>query len=556
MASLVPLQGALGARRAAHLLRRVSFRFTRARVNELANLSAADAATLLLQHQPLILEQPVYDDATTTGVENITWINPPGTPLPAEDFVLRRWVVAWWLGEAFNDSGAAHKMMLFLHQFNQVTYTSYGNTHFFDYLALMRWGALGNWKKVASKIIMDQCMLRYLNNTSNTANNPQENFAREFLELFTIGKGPQAGQGDYTNYTEDDIIQAAKVLTGCRIQVGGDRSVADAETGIPMGRYATGQHNWTEKKFSPRFQELTIPAVTAAAERTVAKMQEEIQLFVDKVFEQPETAKNFCRRLYRFFVNEKITDEIENDIIVPLADTLRSGNYEIKPVLQQLFSSSHFFAEDNTTSVEKITGGILKSPLDMAYQTISFFGMPVPSPTVNPTQHLRFFAQGVLDRMLLLAGFPLFQASDVAGYPAYYQSPDFSHQWFNSSTIIARYKLPAMLLSGKFTIGNNPNGQLGSILRIVDWTRNSGFFTDPSDPWVLVHELLEALLPKEVDDDRFQYFYNTIFLNGLPAADWTYEWQNYLSSGNDTEVKIPLERLVTAILYSQEYQTM
>ena len=57
-------------------------------------------------------------------------------------------------------------------------------------------------------------MLRYLDNTENNATNPNENYAREFLELFTILKGPQISEGNYTNYTELDIQQAAKVFTG------------------------------------------------------------------------------------------------------------------------------------------------------------------------------------------------------------------------------------------------------------------------------------------------------------------------------------------------------
>ena len=57
-------------------------------------------------------------------------------------------------------------------------------------------------------------MLSYLNNDENTKSNPNENFAREVLELFTIGKGAQAGVGDYTNYTETDVEEAARVLTG------------------------------------------------------------------------------------------------------------------------------------------------------------------------------------------------------------------------------------------------------------------------------------------------------------------------------------------------------
>ncbi len=555
MSSLIPLQGTLGKRRAAHLLRRLSFRFTKERVEELAGMTAAAAIDALLTPVAFELDQPIWDNNTTTEVENVTWINPPGTALPTGiiDAQLRRWLATWWLNEALRDPGNTHKMVLFLHQYNIVTLTAANTTNMFDYMALLRWGAYGNWKKFAKKLILDNAMLRYLNNNTNSANNPQENFAREFLELFTIGKGPQAGPGDYTNYTEDDIVQAAKVLTGCRNKI--DRTIVDTETGIPMGLYNAAAHNWTEKKFSVRLQNLTIPAVTVNSQKTVAKMDEEINLFVNKVFEQDETARNFCRRLYRFYVNEKITSEIENDIIVPLANDFKSGNYEIKPILNKLFASQHFFGEDNTTSVENTIGGMIRSPLDMAFQSMSMFNMPIPSGTANPLTRFRLFSQGVYDRMLTQAGMVIFQASDVAGYPGYYQEPDYSHLWFNSSTIISRYKLGTMLLSGKLTIGGNPNGALGSKVNIAAWAKNSGFFSQPSDAYQLVLELLEMMLPKEVDNDRFTYFYQEVFLDNLPPADWTYEWDNYLNTNDETEVTLALERLVKAIMYSQEFQT-
>jgi uncharacterized protein (DUF1800 family) len=557
MSSLTPLQGTLGTRRAAHLLRRLSFRFTKERIAELANMSASAAVDALLTPVPFELEQPIWDDIDTPDVENITWINPPGTALPAgtQDASFRRWVTTWWLNEALKDPGATHKLTFFFHQYNIVTITAAKTPNVFDHLALLRWATYGNWKNFAKKLVLDNTMLRYLNNNSNTATNPQENFAREFLELFTIGKGEQAGPGDYTNYTEDDIVAAAKVLTGCRTQV--DRTIIDSETGLPKGQYSTSAHNWTEKVFSVRLQNLTIPAVTVNSQKTAAKMDEELSAFINRIFEQDETARNFCRRLYRFFVNEKITSEIENDIIVPLANDFKNGGYEIKPILQKLFKSQHFFGEDNTTSVENFIGGIIRSPLDMALHSISMFNTPIPSGTANPLTRFRFFSQGMVDRMLALGGMPIFQASDVAGYPAYYQYPDYSHQWFNSTTLIARYRLGTMLLSGKLTIGNinTANSSLGTKVNIAAWTRSSGFFTAPSDPYLLVLELLEIMLPKEVDDARFNYFYQDVFLDNLPPADWTYEWDNYINTNIDTEVTLALERLVKAIMYSQEYQT-
>ena len=544
MASLNPLTGPLGHRRAAHLLRRASFRYKKSKVDALALQNADQAVASLLVANPPQMAQPVYDTQGTT------WINPPGLPAPDQDFVLRRYVMSWWVNEALMDEGLGHRMSMFFHQYMVVAANSFGNTHFFDYLSLLQWGALGNFKKLATKLVTDNCMLLYLNNNQNNKQNPNENFAREFFELFTIGKGPQAGTGDYTNYTEDDIIQAAKVFTGFRTNQ--QRTVIDPETGIPMGLVNINLHDTGNKTFSNRFQNATIQGGT-----TPAAAFQELQNFVDLIFAQEEVSKLFCRRLYHWMVGRYITPEIENDIILPLATTFRNANYEIKPVLQQLLQSEHFYDADDTNMSDETFGGLLKSPLDLVLQSINFFDLDqqVPNPLTNPAQHYgQFYSQSVLGHMLSLSGLPLFFPSDVAGYPAYYQEPDLNRQWFNSASVIARYKLPAMLLSGKRVIGDIPNATIIIKLNIAPWVKNSGFFSNPEDPYALVSELLAYTLPEAPDANRLDYFYNTVFLDNLPAADWTYEWQNYLSSNDDSEVKIALERLVNAIMYAPEYQ--
>lgn len=560
MASLTPLTGPLGHRRAAHLLRRASYRYSKTTVDQLASLTANQAAATLLVAHPLQMVQPVFDPNATDPndpVTNETWLLPTGLPLPsgADDPTLRRYVMSWWVNEALYDPGIVHKMAFFFHQYLIVTVNSFGNAHFFDYLNLLRWGAIGNFKKLATKIVLDNCMVRYLNNQQNTVGNPNENFAREYFELFTIGKGPQIAPGDYTNYTEEDIIQAAKVFTGFRTlnpqQFPNTRQYTDPETGIPRCNVQYNLHDSGPKTFTDKFQKTTITGAANAGD-----MFRELDDFVNMVFAQPEVARNFCRRLYRWFVSRNITAEIETDIIEPLATTFRNGNYEIKPVLQQLLQSQHFYDADDSDNSNEIIGGMIKSPLELYLQSITFFSLPIPSPTANPRLHYQqFYSNSVINRMFMPAGMPIFFSSDVAGYPGYYQEPEYSRQWFNSSTIIARYKLPQMLLSGRQSFGTNPNANIYIKLNIVPWTKNSGFFSDPSDPYALVQELVNYMLPEQIDNDRFNYFYLSVFLDNLPPADWTYEWQNYLNTGNETEVKIPLERLINAIMYSPEYQT-
>jgi uncharacterized protein (DUF1800 family) len=549
MASLNTFQGTLGHHRAAHLLRRTSFRYTKARVDQLAAMTADEAVDVLVAQQTPDMDQPVYDNPGTTTVEYISWINPPGQTLPDSDFNLMRRVLGWWLNESLNDEGIGHKMEFFFHQYFAVSYPTSSNTVFFDYLSLLRWGALGNFKTLATKMISDNTMLRYLNNNANTKANPNENFAREFLELFTIGKGPQAGPGDYTNYTENDVIQAAKVLTGFVTRT--NRDFIDTVTGIPSGTVSFSRHDTSNKTFSERFQNTVITGATSSAQ-----FWTEINAFVNMVFNQDETARNFCRRLYRYFLHRDITPEIENDIIIPLATQFKNGNYEIAPILRKLLRSEHFFDADDSDNADEIIGGMIKSPLELSLQALSFFNIAIPNAiTQNAAHYSTFWGAAVIDRMLALANLTLFYPPDVAGYPAYHQQPDFSRQWFGANTIIARYKLPEMLLTGKRVIGSSVNTSIGVKLDIVLWVRNSGNISDPADPYVLVKDLTDYLLPLPLSPERFDYFYNTIFLDGLPADDWTYEWQAYLGTNNATEVKIPLERLVKYLMFSPEYQT-
>ena len=552
MASLNPLSGTLGHRRAAHLLRRASFRYTKAKVDSLASKTAAQAVQSLLVASPLQQPFPLYDsDPNNASNPVVSWMDKAQDNFPAEDFVLRRYVIGWWINEALFDGGGAFKMQFFLYQHNVTTANESLNTNFWDYLSLIRFYALGNFKKFITKMVADNVMLRYLNNQQNTALNPNENFAREFFELFTIGKGPQAGPNDYTNYTEDDIVAAAKVFTGWRVADRLDPLNKDAETGIAAGQPRPGQHNWTKKEFSARLQNLVIPEVTQNAQKTVQKMRDELQLLVDRVFAQDETARNFCRRLYRFYVGRSITTEIENDIIGPLANTLKTNNFEIKPVLTQLLQSQHFYDADDTASTDETFGSLIKSPLDLTLQALSFFNFPVPNPvTQNRNHYIILYGRTVQDFFLTNGGMPLFFPTDVAGYPAYYQNPDYNRGWFNASTIIARYKLPQAMLTGATLAG------LTGPLRvdIVNWVRNSGIVPDPSDGHALVTALLKYLHPETPDTARFDYFFTTIFNDQLPPADWTYEWQNYIATGNATEVRIYLERIVTALMYAPEYQ--
>jgi len=102
-------------------------------------------------------------------------------------------------------------------------------------------------------------MLRYLNVNVNVAGRPNQNYARELFELFTIGKGPELAQGNYTNYTEQDVAAAARVLTGWR-------DVGYRSTTVPIGTvFDVTRHDTGNKQFSSAFQNTVIRGRNSAS---------------------------------------------------------------------------------------------------------------------------------------------------------------------------------------------------------------------------------------------------------------------------------------------------
>ena len=119
-------------------------------------------------------------------------------------------------------------------------------SYLYQYLTTLRGHALGNFKELVKMMTVDGAMLRYLNGNTNTRNRPNENYARELLELFTLGRGDLAGPGDYTTYTEDDVIEIAKVLTGWR-----DFGYKSSDPEIPQEvAFVRARHNRGAKQLS------------------------------------------------------------------------------------------------------------------------------------------------------------------------------------------------------------------------------------------------------------------------------------------------------------------
>ena len=544
MASLDPLGGSLGKRRAAHLLRRSTFRPTRTNIDYYQSRSASQAVNEIMNIAPLSISGPQDPDSI-----NESWIDTKNWPPEPGDWILRHYVKSWWIDEALMDESIGHKMEFFLHSNFVASNEDMNHYEYHDYLKLIRYYALGNMKELAKKMSINMIMMYYLDGNDNHKDSPNENYGREFLELFTIGKGPQIGPGDYTHYTEEDVQAAARLFTGWRTwdeTKWGYDEVVGVVTAYPQ----YWAHDTGDKVFSAAFGGTIITGQTEEENFFI-----EIDDFVEMVFGQIETARNICRKLYRYYVSHKITSEIESDIINPLAQQLFNDNYVLENTVRTLLMSKHFYDADDASSGDEIIGAMLKTPMDSLGTIVNFFQTPIPNRYSDLDNHYRnFYLRTIQDLAFEKAGMRLFEPVSVAGYPDLYQEPLFHRLRMTSNTIVARYKLPEIILKGKRVLDyGNSGAEAFSMLNFVE---NSGVISNPSDASILVNELIEYLFPQDASAERVDYFLNNVFLNFLPEFDWYIDWSTYKQNGDSSLVETPLNNLFIALCSSQEFQLM
>ncbi|MDW7694921.1 DUF1800 family protein [Flammeovirgaceae bacterium SG7u.111] len=560
MVSLEPRTGPLGLKLSAHLLRRATFGATRKQIDDFANMTAAQAVAELLQ-APEEKAPPPIDPLTGSP-----WIDPENSVFTAgegnsgED-ELKDVVLGWWLSQmAKSGMSLSEKMAYFLHTHIPLIQSRIQKSAALYYhIELLRFYGLGNFKEFSLKLCLDNAMLRHLDGYLNVVGRPQENYAREFMELYTIGKGPQVSSDDYTNYTELDVQEGAKILSG----YGEDTSFRniDEDTGLAAGVIQGGEwqgdvyvvtsakkHDESTKTLSERFQNTVIePAEIVNGKATAEAALGELQQFVDVIFDQEETAKHICRKLYRFFVYYKIDEEVETGIIAPLAETFRDNDYDFVPVLSQLLQSQHFYDVDNAELKDNKIGAIIKSPIELVMGMIKFFQVELPDDQLDYATLLDGGYSNIM-KYMSEQGMSFVEPYEVAGYPAYHQFPVFNRNWISANYLAQRYKFIEHLLKKSEDDPNSP------LLDIVAYVKDTNNISDPFDPDKLVAELVDYLLPEGVSDERFTYFVNAVLLDNLSVINWQSEWQQYLDSGDDVAVRGQLENLLKAILQSPESQ--
>jgi uncharacterized protein (DUF1800 family) len=528
------------AKEARHLLKRTSFGVTEMLVSEAVSLGLSGTIDQLFEQSPLP-EPPLKYRLDGTGDDEIidpdanygeTWIN--GLPIPTaatnqeKNKILNsrtRSLYAWSFLQMQNAGiSIREKLTLFWH--NHFVAENVNPHREFFYINILRTNALGNFKELTKQITTDPNMLLYLSGSQNSNTAPNENYSRELLELFSIGKGDAVGNGDYTNYTEDDVVQMAKALTGWRV-----RGLNNPDTLTAF--FSNNKHTSGDKNLSHRFNNAVISE----------NGENEYKDLIDKIFEQEECSKFITRQLYIWFVNVEISEEIETHIIEPLAEVIRDHNYEILPALKILLSSEHFF--ENTFCM-------IKSPIDLMLSATK--SLLLSAPTTSILEEYEFAL--ILHLAASDVGQSIFHHPDVAGWKAYYQKPLYYKTWVNNYLLPKRLQYCKVLVTGGVLLIDEREYTVPPLVPVLLIVSS---ITNADDPVVLIRSLANQLFNYEISQNQIDSL-KDILIPGLPDFEWTIEYSDYLGDPSDTPLRISIENklrnLIGTMVQMSEFQIM
>ncbi len=501
----------LGFERARHLLNRCIFGARLSEIRYIQEMTADEAVEMLLKHPVDPLQPPlgvVNTDAEVPVGE--TWVN---TKYNGSYRSQRRYSYqAWWTGRMLQSNlSLVEKMVLFWHNHFVIESDVVRNTNFnFKYNELLYTHALGNFRTLTEEMTRNVGMLVYLDGVINNAESPNENYARELFELFTIGKGPLIAPGNYTNYTEEDIRQAAKVLTGWRNNSNTDTSF-----------FNSSRHDKSTKVFSEIYNHHTI------ANREAEEYKDLISMILNK----RDTARSIVEKIYRWFVGYRIDATTIQQVIDPLTDLLYNTGYDIKLLLKTLLCSDHFYDEI-------YRGCIVKSPLEYTIGLARQLEIEVPASDNIVAQYSFWnwlFTRASLQNMTL--GNP----PDVAGWTAWYLAPLYNRTWINSATLPVRADVRDKLVRDGIKTKEIP------VRVTMDPFKMAYLAKDPSDIHDLIVTIAGLLLPMPLTEEQMERFKDTL-IPGLPDFEWTVEWNRFVNNPADQNQKKAVGTLLTSLI--------
>jgi uncharacterized protein (DUF1800 family) len=347
--------------RAAHLLRRAGFGATSAELDRYA------AMTSTMMTQSVLNYQQTSNATLEAHLPTLDLTSDKGPNAAA--------VQTWWLQRMVQTARPLEeKMTLFWHGLLTSGLDKAGPAQMYTQNLLFRKMALANFDDLLKAVSKDPAMMVYLDTENNSKGKPNENYARELMELFTTGIG---------HYTEADVRESARAFTGWTLSGNKQLRYASTSTFMPM------LHDAGQKTFMGKTGNFTGDDI------------------VEMLVPLRATAERLSTRLFSFFAYPNP----EPEIVRHLADTFQQSHYNVGAVVREIFAMDAFYSP-------KAYRALIKSPAELAAQTLRATG-----------SDLKAYGPAVTASAAM--GQVLFYPPNVAGWPA-------GTSWINSSTLLTR----------------------------------------------------------------------------------------------------------------------
>ena len=311
----------------------------------------------------------------------------------------------WWAQRMIDDSLNITEMMtLFWHNYFASAYSKvFYPQAMFQQNNIFRTYCMGNFKDLIRQVTFGPAMMIWLDISNSKKEAPNENFARELMELFTLG---------VDNYSQDDVIAASRAFTGY-ITNGLDTNY-DFEAMEGWGPWWTNWHDFDDKTFMGQTGPWTGDDI------------------INIILDQDNCAIHICKKIYQWF----LYNEPNMEFIDEMANVLRNNNYELKPALEYLFSSEHFYDTN-------FKGANIQNPVQLYLSSLKKLKMHDQPFDIN------FFCE--IQNHL---GMVLFEPPDVNGWIGY-------RTWINSNTLPLRKAMLCALVDHE-----SPFGSFGNYINI------------------------------------------------------------------------------------------
>ena len=304
----------------------------------------------------------------------------------------------WWMkGMMQNPINIQEMITLFWHNYFATAQSKvFYPQAMYQQNSIFREYGLGNFKELLRQVTFGPAMMIWLDIHQSKDVEPNENFPRELLELFTMG---------VDNYTQNDIVEAARAFTGYRTD--GVETNYSFEEAAGSGWWWDEWHDFDSKTFLGQTGHWNGDDI------------------INIIMEQDATAVHICTRLYKWFVYQNVDETVVNE----MANILRNNDYNIATVLYFLFSTEHFYDEN-------FRGADIQNPLTLMQGLIRKCGM----------EEFDFSIVSFIHSQEFLGMLPL-EPPDVSGWPGY-------RSWINSITLPVRKVQASSVITGQSPWGN------------------------------------------------------------------------------------------------------